>query len=145
MLRVPAYQEYMVKTRVAEALVVLKPMQLQVVENATVGAALHSNIRPLVAPRWIESATVKPGNGWITVRFKPSLTGDGVRYEIYLIPKSGYQGSPSTVLEGDATSSVIPASNQFSWSCRAAGSDGAKPAQALPARYAPPICNQTIY
>lgn len=144
---VPAYQDYMVRARVSEVLTLIRPVQMQILDNALNGLPFNSGVRMPKQTKAFAFAVIDENNGWLTVTLQPKLTPTGVAYNLLFIPKSGQTGSMAATLSGNATSSVIPGDATgtiLTWSCRSAASDGTKPPLALPGRYAPPVCNESI-
>ena len=108
-IAVPAYQDYLIRTRVAE------------------GMLLASGAKALVK-----------------VVYSEKLTGDGVKYTLWMVPKVGTAASSLVAtLSGTATESTIPSGSAITWSCRVSGTLGADVGLmgSLPKKWAPSECH----
>ncbi|HYF57676.1 MAG TPA: pilin [Burkholderiaceae bacterium] len=129
---IPAYQDYVVRARVSEGMAMAAEFKTLIVENAGNGmASLASGAPPASATRNVQSVTIDPANGEITVTYT-ALVG---------------AGSPTIVLaprQNSATGPALAAGSTFTgflaWNCNAAGSSRAGSAGTLPVRYAPSPC-----
>lgn len=140
---VPAYQNYIRKTRVAEAINLVSAVRVQIIDNASNGRPLTEAINiPTLTP-YLQAITVNQTYGYITLRFNPSKF-NGNDYTIILTPKdSGPNGTNIGNILGDATSSTIP-SGSITWSCRSAATTYGNPGT-MPAEYVPEACKGNSY
>lgn len=141
----PAYQDYIRKTRVAEALQLVNGIKTQIAENAFQGRPYNEGLTlPSLTP-YLQSITVASGDGLINLTFNPAKF-NGNPYTILLIPKDGgFSGTLRNNLYGDATSSTIPEGGII-WGCRSAGTTGwTQPTNPMPAKYVPEVCKGNPY
>ena len=113
-IALPAYQDYVIRGRVSEAMIAGSAAKLIVVENAANGQPFGLGFDPL-DPTVNLTSVVISALGLVTLTTAPPA-GNGT---IIFTP------SPPLVLG-------VPPSNNVAWSCSAGGS--------LPARYRPAIC-----
>ena len=109
----PAYQDYMVRTRVAEGLAMAGAAKLAVSENAASGsAALDQGLTAPSATNNVTSLVTDSGTGVITVTYT-SAAGGGT---LIMIPLSG----------GAALSATqVPTGGSINWNC-SSGTTSAK-------------------
>ena len=101
----PAYQDYMVRTRVAEGLVIAGAAKLAVSENAASGASsLTSGLIAPSATANVSSITTAGTTGIITVNYT-AAAGSGT---LIMEPSSGTQ-----IL----TAGTVPTGGSISWAC----------------------------
>ena len=82
----PAYQDYMVRTRVAEGLAMAGSAKLAVSENAASGAAdLSSGWTPPSSTANVSSLAVNSSNGVITISYTNTAGGNA----LHMTPSSG--------------------------------------------------------
>ena len=139
---VPAYQDYIIRTRVTEAIAWVEPIKKQIADNAYNGAPLLSTInlttinsKPL--PKALKRIDITDYSGLITLVFKGGpIEG---KYLYIVLKDSG------SFISATPTATPIP-TGRLSWSCRSAEiaivSPGSVPGT-LPGKYAPPWCNET--
>jgi len=138
---VPAYQDYVLRTRVAEVLVWLKPYQDAVVVNAQNGMPLYSGVVfSANQPKALKSVGKSSVNGLMQVVFKGGPLEDKT---LLLVPKYMDSGTGQHFnYAGTLTSSVIPTGVTW-WSCRSDTLPGASSGVSLgtmPAKYVPASC-----
>jgi type IV pilus assembly protein PilA len=123
----PAYQDYMVRSRVTEGLVLAGPIKLAVAENAMLGASsLALGISSPTATANVSSLNVAGNTGEVTVTYTP-IAGSGA---LVLRPTSA----------GSALASGVIPQQTIIWTCFAAGKTNAPTAATLDSRYAPADC-----
>lgn len=143
---VPAYQQYLARSRVGEGLSLAASARLAVAENAAGGAALDSGYHSPPATRNIESIEIDADTGQITIAYTERVS---TRSEnaLVLVPSSS-DGSGAAAARV-AIAAGAPPSGSITWECFAAGkaaSSLAEPGPApdsaptLPAALAPPDC-----
>ena len=130
-LAVPAFQDYIVRARVSEGLLLASEAQLAVAENAIAGNALDVAYQAPSATRNVDNIAISEV-GEITITFTP-LAGGGT---IILTPSYGASGS--------RLSAGTPPTDVIKWDCGAAGHKApvgyAGQAGTLMAKYAPTNC-----
>ena len=133
---IPAYQDYSTKTRVAEAIALVKPLQIAVAENAANGT-------------WIGSGLPADYSKLNSIYFaKSTITFKGQPIDnktLFIMPKYKASGSSLTyAIESDPTTGTKIPSDRLSWGCRSA--DLATTLNltrgTLPGKYAPQWCNE---
>ena len=103
----PAYQDYMVRTRVAEGLVMAGAAKLAVSENASSGASsLTSGLAAPTATANVTSLVTDATTGQITVTYTAAAGGNTLIME----PTSG-----GTAL----TAGTVPTGGSINWGCTA--------------------------
>ena len=127
----PSYQDYSVRAKVTEALVLASGHKNTIAENAANGVALNAGTpgvggtAAFTSTRHVLDLSVNT-IGEVTLTMSASA-GNGT---LVLAPRDGAQ----PLAQG-----VIPASSLI-WHCNAAGSVKAGSVGTLPARFAPPEC-----
>ena len=148
---IPAYQDYSTKTRVAEAIALVKPLQIAVAENAANGTGIGSGLpadysklnsiyfaKSTNLPKAVKSILFDTTSGWITGQPIDNKT-------LFIMPKYKASGSSLTyAIESDPTTGTKIPSDRLSWGCRSA--DLATTLNltrgTLPGKYAPQWCNE---
>lgn len=103
----PAYQDYMVRTRVAEGLVVAASAKMAVSENAASGAATLTNgWVPPTSTNSVASVAADPTTGQITITYTAAAGGN----TIIMSPSSGGQS---------LTAGTVPTGGSITWACTA--------------------------
>ena len=74
---VPAYQDYIIRARVTEGMVLAGAAKLAVTENASNGQAFAQGWAAPVATVNVELIQVNAANGQISIRFTPTVAGAG--------------------------------------------------------------------
>ena len=134
---IPAYQDYTVRSRVTEGLLLATSAKMIVVENAANGAlSLSGGFVTPAATRNVQGITIDSGNGTIAISY--TAAGGGVAgATLLLTPLLGPGAAAANLVAGTVPSDAIK------WVCRAAGSasiyanasDGT-----LASKYAPSEC-----
>lgn len=132
-IAIPAYQNYLVRSRVTEGLLVAVAAKTLVAENATNGLPLNAGFPPLEATQNVLDISMDGTNGEITITYS-AISGDGT---LILAPRDG--GVSGAALSGTLTNSVVP-SNAISWNCNSASSTKPGTKGTLPARFSPAQC-----
>ncbi len=116
-IALPAYQDYTVRARVTEGLVLASAGKTTVAENASTGTALNAGWTAPTATTSVKSVAVDGASGQITIAYTAAAGGDGKT--IIMVP---------TDSAGALKSGVIPAGS-ISWACTAGSlTDNYKPA-----------------
>jgi type IV pilus assembly protein PilA len=142
-IAIPAYQDYTVRARVTEGLVLADAAKLNVADvlssgNPNAAATGYSQgYTPPAATANVTSVVITPATGVITVT-TTAAAGNGT---VTLTPNS-----PAGTVLPVGTAAFTPPTNALVWKCRAAGSGVGTPAFAgsaagtLLSRYAPAEC-----
>ena len=155
---IPAYQDYVIRTRVVEAIASVRHIQLAFADNAYNGLPLLSGISdPLcsssIPPACTDASKTTqfskyvaqvyigaPGNILIYFKGPPAINGKS----LILVPKALDSNNTLQFLSPDLTLPPPIPNGRISWTCRSA--DIAGPAGwgrgTLPGKYAPPWCNE---
>ncbi|BBO60221.1 pilin [Mycoavidus sp. B2-EB] len=143
---IPAYQDYLARSRVGEGLSLAVSARLAVAENAASGAPFESGFGPPGATRNVASIRILPQNGQIVITYTPRVAPAGSNVLVLV---------PSALNDLVATSARISLAvdvvqlGSLSWECFAAGktasslpAPGPLPAESatLPTRLAPAEC-----
>ena len=145
---VPAYQDYLARSRVGEGLSLASVARLAVAENAALGNALDSGYVSPPATRNVESIRIDDESGQISIRYTTRIAPAGSE-TLVLVPSAPDDAvSPSARV---ALSQGVMQAGSLSWECFASGKDasslpapGSGPlpldAATLPPSVAPPEC-----
>ena len=133
----PAYQDYTIRARVSEGLVVAAAAKINVVDIASSGnnttSGYSTGYTTPTATGNVTSIAIASTTGVITVTY-PAKAGNGT---LKLVPYTG-----TTTALPDATAAFTPPTDSIRWQCAASGASmkaGATPGT-LAARYAPSEC-----
>ncbi|WP_086920385.1 pilin [Variovorax sp. JS1663] len=135
----PAYQDYVVRSRVTEGLALASGAKTAVAENAAQGAGLANGyVLPTATPN-VSSLAVNETTGAITITYT-AAAGNGT---VTLTPTSGGAAlsgtagtAPTTATPGSGGSSVVPTGGSITWQCRP-GATSPMPVKFLPASCRP--------
>ena len=106
-IALPAYQDYVVRSRVSEAMVFADAAKVTVAENAASGAlALDAGWVAPAATQNMNAVAIDPANGTITVTTS-AIAGAG---DVAFVPDAG----------GPLVAGTVP-SDRISWSCNGVG------------------------
>ncbi|RFU46927.1 pilin [Paraburkholderia sp. DHOC27] len=145
---IPAYQDYLARSRVGEGLSLAASARLAVAENAASGSALGGGYTSPPATRNIESVHVDDDTGQITVAFTTRVAPSGSN-TLVLVPSVPDNADAPTarvaLVKGGVQAGTV------TWECFAGGKTasslpapgaGPNPADAatLPSNLAPPEC-----
>ena len=145
---IPAYQDYLARSRVGEGLSLAAVARLAVAENAASGNAFSAGYNSPPSTRNVESVQIDEANGQITVAFTGRVAAAGSN-ALVLVPSVPDNAEAPTarvaLAQGTAQGGTI------TWECFALGktasslgAPGAGPAPGeaatLPANLAPPEC-----
>ena len=106
----PAYQDYTVRARVTEGLVLSASAKLAVTENAANGKSFASGWTAPTDMKNIKSIAIDATTGTITIAHLANSGGDGKT--ITIAPTSG-----GVVLAGDSSGSTVPTGGSVNWNC----------------------------
>jgi type IV pilus assembly protein PilA len=91
----PAYQDYTIRAKVSEGLVLAGAAKLAVTENASNGKAFAQSWAPPVATANVENIEINAGNGLITVTYTASAGGAAGANTILMVPTSESAAVPA--------------------------------------------------
>jgi type IV pilus assembly protein PilA len=135
----PAYQDYTVRAKVTEGLVLASSAKVAVSENAANGKPFAAGWTGPAATQNVTSVGIAAGDGVITITYAAAIDGGGKT--LTLTPRDG--GPAGVALVGTATDSVIPTGGSISWNCLALGAGGAAKlgtAGTIQAKFVPGEC-----
>lgn len=84
----PAYQDYTIRAKVAEGVVLASAAKLAVTENASNGKAFAASWAPPVATANVESLAIDADTGAITITYTESAGGKPNANTILMVPTS---------------------------------------------------------
>lgn len=145
---IPAYQDYLARSRVGEGLSLASAAQLTVGENAGSGNAFGSGYASPPATRNVQSIHIDDDTGQITVAFTARVSDEGANTIVFVPSAPDSADTPTArvaLTKGAAQKGTI------TWECFAGGkaasslpAPGAGPlpadAPTLPSNLAPPEC-----
>nr|WP_279628634.1 pilin [Caballeronia pedi] len=145
---IPAYQDYLARSRVGEGMALAAPARLAVAENAANGVDFAGGFVAPPGTRNIESIHVDSDNGQITIAYTTRVAPAGSN-TLTLVPSTPDNAETPTARVALSRGAVQAGS--LTWECFAgaktqsslpAPGAGPMPAQAptLPANLAPPEC-----
>lgn len=145
---VPAYQDYLARSRVGEGLSLASGARLAVAENAAAGSPLGGGYVAPPATRNVDAIVVDDATGEISIRYTARVAPAGSD-TLVLVPSSPDESDPPT--SRIALESGLVHGGGLTWECFASGKQasslpapGAGPmplaAATLPAKLAPPEC-----
>jgi type IV pilus assembly protein PilA len=145
---IPAYQDYLARSRVGEGISLASSARLAVAENAASGNAFGGGYTSPPATRNVESIHIDDGNGQITITFTTRVAAAG-KNTLVLVPSVPDNADSPTARVALAQGAAQPGT--LTWECFANGKSasslpapGAGPTPAegatLPANLAPPEC-----
>jgi type IV pilus assembly protein PilA len=144
-LALPAYQDYVVRARVAEGLGLASAAKLNVADIAASGnpnadpAGYNQGYTTPTASRNVASVLIALNTGEVTVNLTANAGGPAF---ITLMPYTG-PALPGTALPPAAAVAFTPPADSIKWRCSAAGVVQLATGQTigtLPARFAPSEC-----
>ena len=137
---IPAYQDYAIRARVTEGLVLAADAKALVVENAANAQTdLGRGAASLPATRNVSALAIDANTGEITMTFSSAVAGAGANV-LVLTPYSGTSSALANLQAGSAPPTMV------AWVCGAAGKQmpastvTQKTPATLPAQYAPAEC-----
>jgi type IV pilus assembly protein PilA len=134
-IALPAYQDYLVRSKVTEGLSLADAAKTSVSENAANGSPFAGGWTAPGATNNVTGVAIAAGTGRITISYTPAVGAGGT---LTLTPVDG------TTAAGVAlTAGTPPTTGSISWICKASGSTNGNAvavAGTLLARYAPAAC-----
>ncbi len=145
---IPAYQDYLARSRVGEGLSLAASARLAVAENAASGVPFDSGFNPPSATRNVASIHIVPNNGQIVISYTSRVAPAGSN-TLVLVPSGPNDPASPNSRIGLVADTAQPGS--LSWECFAAGKTasslpapgpGPLPSElaTLPSRFAPSEC-----
>ena len=110
-IALPAYQDYTVRAKVSEGLVLASAAKLAVTENASNGKNFDSGWTAPLATAAVTSIAISDTTGVITITYT-AAAGAGT---ILMTPTSG---SPAVALAGTSAVSTVPTGGSVVWDCK---------------------------
>ena len=129
---VPAYQDYLSRSRVGEGLSLAGTARLVVAENAASGTPFNSGYMAPPATSNIQSIEVNPDNGEITIAYSTRVAPAGSNTLTFVPSATDSAEAPTARLPLTAGAALA---GSLTWECFVAG----KSASSLPAPGAGPI------
>ncbi|WP_193161308.1 pilin [Microbulbifer hainanensis] len=105
----PAYQDYTIRAKVSEGLVLASGAKVTVAENAANGKAFDAGFTAPAKTDNIDTVVIDQATGSITVTTTAAIEGGKT---IIFVPTSG-----GAALAGTAADSTIPAGGSIEWDC----------------------------
>ena len=133
-IAIPAYQDYLVRSKVTEGLTLAAAAKTSVSENAANGSAFAQGWTAPGATANVASVGITPATGVITITYT-ATAGNGT---LILTPVDGSAVAGTALGVG-----VPPVNGSITWLCKSAVSANANAAAAngsLLAKYAPAAC-----
>ncbi|MEI6735058.1 MAG: pilin [Comamonadaceae bacterium] len=115
-IALPAYQDYVTRTRVSEGLVLASPARTRVTENAMMGVAFSSGWTSPNPTASVASIDIDDVRGQITITYTTLIAPVGAN-TLILAPRIG--SSDGARIYGTPTSSTPP-DGQLVWNCNSA-------------------------
>jgi type IV pilus assembly protein PilA len=145
---IPAYQDYLARSRVGEGLSLSSTARIAVAENAASGVPLDGGYEPPPATRNVETIHISPDNGQIVITYTSRVAADGSN-TLVLVPSVPDDPAQPTGRIALAADNALPGA--LAWECFVAGKTasslpdpgpGPMPVDAptLPSNLAPPEC-----
>jgi type IV pilus assembly protein PilA len=145
---IPAYQDYLARSRVGEGLSLASSARLAVAENAASGSELGGGYASPPGTRNVESIHVDSDNGQVTIAYSTRVAPAGSN-TLVLVPSA--PDNAETPTARIALAKGVVQAGSVTWECFAGGkaasslpAPGAGPnptdAPTLPANLAPPEC-----
>ena len=127
----PAYQDYTVRAKVTEGLVVASSAKLAVAENASNGKVFDSGWTAPAGTTNVSGIAIDQTLGLVTITY-PAAAGGGT---IIITPTSS-----GTALAGSSSGSTVPTGGSINWSCANNGVALTTLTGTLNAKYRPAQC-----
>jgi type IV pilus assembly protein PilA len=137
----PAYQDYTVRSRVAEGLALAGSAKLAVSENAANGYGFAAGWIVPTATANVLNLSITDTSGVILINYSTKIGASGSN-TLALTPKSGgnvlvgtaLSTAPSITVAGAGGTSTVPTAGSITWTC------GGTASTTVPARYLPASC-----
>jgi type IV pilus assembly protein PilA len=133
---IPAYQDYLARSRVGEGLSLASAARLAVAENAAGGTPFDGGFSPPAGTTNVESVVIDPNTGEITVAYSTRVAAAGSN-SLVLVPSTPDNAAAPNARVGLVSGSI--AAGGLTWECFVAG----KSESSLPAPGAGPMPTTT--
>ena len=130
-IAIPAYQDYIIRSKVTEGLSLAAAAQVAVTENAANAVPLDSGWTAPTATPNVTSLAVSQTTGEITITYTAAAGGG----TLVLAPRDG-----ANPLAGTATTSTPPTSGSVTWNCNSVASTKAGAKGTELGKYVPGNC-----
>ena len=113
-IALPAYQDYTVRARVSEGMVLAASAKLAVAENAANGKNFDSGYSPVLTnsgQKSVDTTSIAVATGIITITYKVNVAPTATN-SVTFVPTSG-----GVALAGTATDSTVPTGPAITWNC----------------------------
>jgi type IV pilus assembly protein PilA len=134
-IAIPAYQDYLTRSKVTEGLTLADAAKVSVSENAANGTAFAQGWTAPGVTNNVASIAIAAATGAITITYSAAVGGGGT---LTLTPVDGSAAAGVALVLG-----TPPTTGSITWICKAAGSANANAAAAagtLLSKYAPAAC-----
>lgn len=136
----PAYQEYTIRAKVSEGLLLAGPAKQAVLDNGANSQPYDAGFTPITAAnatKNVSGLTLDNTTGQITIAYQTVSGGAGAT--IILRPYTGTPAAPAA-LPDSSTAGYPPTAGTIKWACGAAGAAAPAIAGSMQAKYAPSEC-----
>lgn len=116
---VPAYQDYLARSRVGEGFALAAAAQLQVAENALSGDPLDAGYVPPRPTANVRAVQIMGDTGEVVLTFQPRVAAAGAN-TLVLVPSSAGPAGRVALTAG------APPPGALNWECFAAGKDASR-------------------
>ncbi len=132
-IALPAYQDYLVRSKVSEGLSLADGAKTSVAENAASGTPFISGWTAPGTTANVAAVAINAADGEITITYQANV-GNGGPYTLVLAPRDGDTAGPPLV------AGTPPANGAIAWNCNSVGSGKAGTKGTLLDKYAPANC-----
>ena len=136
----PAYQDYTIRAKVTEGLVLASAAKQSVVDNAANSKPYDAGFTPVAAAnatKNVSGLTIALTTGQVTITYTAAAGGAG--NTLILRPYTGTPAAPVALPDSTGGGYAPPADN-IKWACGALGAAAPAAAGTLPAKFAPSEC-----
>ena len=136
----PAYQDYTIRAKVTEGLVLAGSAKQSVVDNAANSKPYTAGFTPIAAAnatKNVQTMGIDLTTGQITIGYTAAAGGAGLT--LILRPYTGTPAAPVALPDSTGGGYAPPADN-IKWACGALGAAAPAVAGTLPAKFAPAEC-----
>jgi type IV pilus assembly protein PilA len=132
----PAYQDYVKRSKVTEGLSLASSAKVTIAENAANSKPYNAGWAAPTATANVSSVAVDDTTGQVTITFLAPVQANGT---VILRPFTGTPAAP-VALPDSTTAGYAPPDNNIQWACGAVGAPAPAIAGTLLAKYAPSNC-----
>ncbi|MCU4120163.1 pilin [Variovorax sp. N23] len=134
----PAYQDYTIRAKVTEGLVLASSAKQAVADNAANSKPYDAGFTPISATnatKNVSALTIANATGQITITYTAAAGGG----TLILRPYTGIPATPVALVDS-STAGYAPPGDNIKWACGALGAAAPAVAGTLVAKYAPSEC-----